>query len=222
MQEDKLLQTTVPSMDILFVVDNSCSMDVEQTALGTNFPAMLQWFLGSGLDYHIGVVSTDMNDPLQAGRLRSVSGARWVDPHTKSPEAVFGSMVQMGTTGYWIEQGRAAAYTAIELLAGTDNAGFVRPDAGMHITVVSDENDSSGDAPFGRDEFIDFLSTFRWSQRLVSFSSIVGPVTGCADIGSARDRVPLGHRRDRRHRVADLLRRLDRRSSTSSGSSPPA
>jgi len=184
-QEDRLLQTTVPSMDVLFVVDNSCSMSEEQASLGTNFPAMLEWFLGSGLDYHIGVVSTDMNDPLQAGRLRTVNGARWVDPSTKKPESVFNSMVQMGTTGFWDEKGRAAAYTAIDLLAdSSSNVGFVRPDAGMHIAVISDENDSSGDAPISRDEFIDYLSNLRWSERLVSFSSIVGPVTGCPDIGS--------------------------------------
>jgi len=135
-----------------------------------------------------------MNDGCQAGRLRHTDGVkcpedpnkggRWVDSNTKNPEAVFNSMVQMGTTGFWNEEGRAAAYTAIDLLADTDNAGFVRSDAGMHIAVVSDENDSSGDAPISRDEFIDYLSHFRWSERLVSFSSIVGPVTGCPGIGS--------------------------------------
>jgi hypothetical protein len=181
---DRILQTTVPQVDALFVVDNSCSMEEEQASLGENFPAMLDWFVGSGLDYHVGVVSTDMRDPLEAGRLRTVGGVRWVQQDTSSPEGIFASMVQMGTSGDASEQGRAAAYTALELLGSTDNLGFARPGAGMHLTFVSDENDASGESPISRGEWIDYLASFRGSSRMVSASSIVGPVTGCPDIGS--------------------------------------
>lgn len=183
-QVDRLLQTTTPAVDVLFVVDNSCSMDEEQSSLGSNFPAMLSWFIGSGLDYHVGVVSTDMNDPLQAGRLRTVDDRRWIDETTEAPEVLFSDMVQMGTAGHYQEKGRAAAYTAIELLSSTDNLGFVRPGAAMHITVVSDENDDSSDSPITRDEWINYLQTFRVGAQMVSFSSIVGPLTGCPYIGS--------------------------------------
>lgn len=183
-QTDRLVQTTIPSVDVLFVVDNSCSMDAEQVLLGSNFPSFLEWFQGSGLDYHIGVVSTDMVDPLMAGRLRDVGGRRWVQDDSPSPESLFADMVQMGTSGHWEEKGRAAAYTAIELLKDSDNQGFVRDDAGMHITVVSDENDDSGASPVSRDEFVEYLLNLRWSRQRVSFSSIVGPTSGCPEIGS--------------------------------------
>lgn len=181
---DRITQTTIPSVDVMFVVDNSCSMSQEQVSLGANFPAMLDWFLGSGLDYHIGVISTDMNDPLHAGRLREVGGLRWLQEDSDAPEALFAQMVEMGTSGNAAEQGRASAWTAIEQLGGTDNLGFVREDAGMHITVVSDENDASTDSPVSRPEFVDYLRDLRWSARMVSFSSIVGPLTGCPYIGS--------------------------------------
>jgi hypothetical protein len=183
-QVDRMVQATIPRVDELFVVDNSCSMAEEQTALGVNFPFMLDWFLASGLDYHVGVVTTDMNDPLQAGRLVVSGGFRWIDETVEGPGELFASMVALGTGGHFDEQGRAAAYTAIELLRDEENAGFVRDDAGMHISVVSDENDASGDLPIGRSEWIDYLRGFRPSERLVSFSSIVGPITGCPDIGS--------------------------------------
>ncbi len=183
-QLDRLLQSTVPEVDALFVVDNSCSMSEEQSSLGVNFPAMLRWFVESGLDYHVGVVSTDMRDPLQAGRLRVVADLRWVQEDTTGPETIFSSMVEMGTSGDASEQGRAAAYTAIELLADDDNLGFVRPEAAMHLTFVSDENDASGDSPISRDEWVSYLLDFRGSRRMVSASSIVGPLTGCPDIGS--------------------------------------
>ncbi|HJX63287.1 MAG TPA: hypothetical protein VJ860_04965 [Polyangia bacterium] len=51
------------ALDVLFVVDNSPSMDPKQTALAQSFPQMLQQLQQSpgGLpDLHIGVVSSDM------------------------------------------------------------------------------------------------------------------------------------------------------------------
>jgi hypothetical protein len=51
------------AVDILFMVDNSPSMDPKQTALATNFPLMIQRLqqLPGGLpDVHIGVISSDM------------------------------------------------------------------------------------------------------------------------------------------------------------------
>ena len=182
-QTDRILQATIPSVDVLFVVDNSCSMEEEQAALGVNFPAFVKWFLASGLDYHVGVVSTDMRDPLHAGRLRVSDKHRWIEQSTPNAEAVFSQMVQMGTTGDALERGRAAAYTALELLADVDNAGFVRQDAGLHLAVVSDEDDASGASPVSREEFVAYLNEARPSPRMVSFSSIVGPLTGCPDIG---------------------------------------
>ena len=69
-QTDKLVQVQVPEVDILWVVDNSCSMFEEQQGISENNPVFMDFFLGSGLDYHIGVVSTDMNDNAQSGKLR--------------------------------------------------------------------------------------------------------------------------------------------------------
>ena len=183
MQTDQITQVTIPSVDFLFVVDNSCSMEEEQKALGLNFPAFVSWFIKSGLDYHVGVTSTDMRDPTHGGRLRVGAKERWIEPATAEPEAAFAQMVQMGTNGDPAERGRAAAFTAIELLAKTENKGFIRSDAGLHLAVVSDEDDLSGNSPVSRQEFVDYLLSVRPSPRMVSFSSIVGPLTGCPDIG---------------------------------------
>lgn len=178
--QDRIVQVTIPQVDVLFVVDNSCSMEEEQEALGANFPAFLEFFVGSGLDYHIGVTSTDMNDPLHSGALREVDGLRWLQEGTDEPEALLDQMVNMGTEGHWVEKGRAAAYTAVELLGESTNQGFVREDAGLHITVVSDEDDESDGSPISRQEFIDWMLGVRDNRQLVSFNSIVGPATGCA------------------------------------------
>ncbi len=58
-----VLQTPVRAVDVLFMIDNSPSMDPKQRALATNFPALMQALqrLPDGLpDLHIGVVSGDM------------------------------------------------------------------------------------------------------------------------------------------------------------------
>lgn len=181
-REDRIVQVVIPVIDALFVVDNSCSMNVEQTALTANFPEFLSWFQGSELDYHIGVISTDMNDPAMAGRLRTAQGVRWVQADTEEPEAVFTEMATMGTTGSGYERGLDATYAALETLTYEDNLGFLRPDSGVHVTVVSDENDWHSE--IARDDFIAWMNGLRWSARMVTFSSIVGPITGCPAVGS--------------------------------------
>jgi hypothetical protein len=69
-QTDVIVQVTTPMVDILWTIDNSCSMSDEQLALTDNFPKFMDYFLGSGLDYHIGVTSTDMDDLTHKGKLQ--------------------------------------------------------------------------------------------------------------------------------------------------------
>ena len=71
-QTDRLVQVLPPEVDVLWIIDNSSSMSDEQAALTTNFPAFMDFFLGSGLLYHIGVVSTDY--ATDQGRLEQAAG----------------------------------------------------------------------------------------------------------------------------------------------------
>ncbi len=181
-REDRIVQVTIPVVDALFVVDNSCSMNVEQELLVANFPSFLPWFQNSELDYHIGVTATDMNDPALAGRLRVAQGVRWVQADTEEPEAVFSEMATLGTTGSGYERGLDATFAALDTLAYEDNLGFLRDGSGVHVTIVSDENDYY--SSISRDDFIAWMNGLRWNARMVTFSSIVGPVTGCPAVGS--------------------------------------
>ena len=176
-QSDKLVQVTQPQVDVLFVIDNSCSMSDEQAQLSINFPLFMAYFLGSGLDYHIGTTSTDMNDPGQSGKLWSSNGYLWIDEETINPEQVFTNISVMGTGGSGIEKGRDAAYSAIEIRKNGYNAGFIREDASINIIAVSDEEDQSGD--IGLNEFINWYINLKHSVETVSFSSIVSPGNGC-------------------------------------------
>jgi len=179
-QQDRIVQVTTPSVDVLWVVDNSCSMYEEQTALTNNFDAFIEYFIDSGLDWHVGVVSTDMDDTSHRGKLRTANGVRYIDENVANPVSTFRSMAQMGTSGSYNEQGRAATYTALETLRNGYNAGFYRDAASLSVVLISDEDDYSGNNPVSRTEFINWLLNLKISPDMVNFSSIVGPPGSCS------------------------------------------
>lgn len=179
-QTDRITQVPVPSVDVLWVVDNSCSMSEEQTALTNSFGKFMKYFLDSGLDYHVGVTSTDMDTPGFKGALREVNGVKWLEPGTADPIKTFKSMARMGIDGSADEKGRAAVYTALELKKDGVNAGFLRDDAYLSVIIISDENDYSGRDPISLEDFIDWLKVEKEDPEQVTFSSIVGPEGGCA------------------------------------------
>jgi hypothetical protein len=170
---DVISQTTQARVDVLFVVDNSGSMADHQRSLAENFPSFVDYFVDSSLDWHIGVVSTDVDHGPDAGRLQEVAGLRWVDQDTPDPHGVFAQMAMIGTTGSSDESGRAAAMQALtDPKLSNANAGFYREDARLSVVFISDQNDSSGLEP-SRNEFIDFLINLKQDPEEVSASAIV-------------------------------------------------
>ncbi|MEQ1571946.1 MAG: hypothetical protein ABMA64_40335 [Myxococcota bacterium] len=162
--------------DLLMVVDNSCSMADEQALLGQNMRGVLQLMLDSGIDFHLGVVSTDMDAPTHSGILRESAGVSWVEPTTPYLEDVFAEMVNMGTTGSGSERGTEAAYTAIEVLGDTENAGFLRDGLPFGVLVVSDEPDFTNPNVLTPQEYVGWLDGLEadhgetWSHSIVTTS----------------------------------------------------
>lgn len=68
-QEDFFQQDRVNTVDLLLVVDNSCSMIEEQRKLATNFDSFLTYFTEADVDWQLGVVTTDIVQPRFSGRL---------------------------------------------------------------------------------------------------------------------------------------------------------
>ncbi|MCK6516304.1 lamin tail domain-containing protein [Myxococcota bacterium] len=66
---DVFQQTRRNTVDVLLVVDNSCSMVEEQNKLASNFQAFIQFFQGVDVDYQIGVITTDNEAAEFSGRL---------------------------------------------------------------------------------------------------------------------------------------------------------
>ena len=59
---DVFQQQRINTVDVLMVVDNSCSMDQEQDKLASNFQAFIDAFEGVEVDWQLSVVTTDMWD----------------------------------------------------------------------------------------------------------------------------------------------------------------
>jgi len=165
-----LYAPVVPPLDVLYVVDDTFSMAAEQALLIQEFPDVLDRLLAAGIDFHVGVVTTDMEDRQRSGILRSVGGARWVDDTTPDPGSVFRSLADVGTTGSSTEQGLDAAYTALEVLADGANDGFLRDEASIHVVVVSDEPDFSDQVD--PDSYVKWFEGFTSDRRSAATHAI--------------------------------------------------
>lgn len=168
---DAILQITQPEVDVLWVVDDSCSMYEEQQRLATNFPIFFEFFEGSGLDYHIGVVSTDMDNAIRKGKLVTKNGYRYIDPETPNAAKTFADMSILGTSGSGTERGKDATYTALEIEKDLYNIGFLRDTSTVHVIVVTDEDDRSNIVT--SDELGAYLNGIRQDPDDVTFSAII-------------------------------------------------
>ncbi|MEQ1507318.1 MAG: vWA domain-containing protein [Myxococcota bacterium] len=163
--------------DLLFVVDDSGSMAEEQTALSNSFEPMIDTVLDLGLDYHVGVVSTDMSDPSKSGKLQPDNGGSlFIDPSDPNPAATFDEMASLGTFGSGIEEGLSAAFAALDTLGATHNLGFRRVTAQLAVIVLSDENDQSSISPT---DFTLWIEGLAFHTGDITFSSIVTPIGNC-------------------------------------------
>ncbi len=205
---DLVVQRTQPMVDVLWVIDNSGSMSQEQEKVAVNFDAFTQFFMNSGLDWHIGAITTDCGtlddgsgqstglDP-DCGKLISVAGYPFVSEEAPRADLLFSQLVRAGAGGSGDEMGLLATWRALVPITPSvqqANRGFLRKNAGLHIIVVSDEPDSSPSSEFSMSEFVDYV---KYQLKpvgpggegpAVTFSSIVGPkARGCVSSDGSGD-----------------------------------
>jgi hypothetical protein len=166
-------------------------MAEEQKLLGDNAQRFLDTASQFNSDFHVAVVTTDMDDVNQSGRFQSRGGAPSVIVDGPTASASLKSTVGgLGTNGSPSEQGLAAMAAALSLPLINDpqaNAGFLRTDAKLAVVIVSDEEDQSPSAP---DFYVDLLNNIKGpsSSALVSLSAIVGDsASGCSSANGQAD-----------------------------------
>jgi len=179
-QRDVIGQTIPPQVDVLWVIDNSCSMSCIVGCHGAvsdrvveNFPLFMQYFEGSGLDYHIGVVTADLRTDSDNGKLEAAAGQRWIDETTKNPDDAFFQMAAQGTGGSDWEEGLGASFKALEVHHNDYNAGFYREDAAFHTIVLSDEDDGTQNTVITRDEYVEWYKGLKGNDHDYTFNAIV-------------------------------------------------
>ena len=170
---DVFYQDPASDVDILLVVDNSCSMGPYQDKLSTNFEQFISYFTDANIGYQIGVVTTDVMN-LDAGVLRG----QVVTPDTPDGAAIFQSLVQVGVDGAGTEMGLESAYLA---LSGSKNPGFLRDEASLSVIFVSDEEDAS---PLPVFEYIRAFEDIKGARSRDIFNASSLVVTEDADCSS--------------------------------------
>ncbi len=206
--EDQFTQLETPEVDIMFVIDNSCSMSDEQASLTSNFSSFIQFADAQGLDYQISVVSTDvqggfpgpMCPPVgtEAQRPMGMSqgacgyfadgngDATQVDPEWRlvtpneqpSPEAAFQAIATQGINGAGIEQGLEAAYRALSSPVITGWNNGFLRQDAYLALIFV--SDEEDQSPQAVDFYVNYFRAIKGfrNTNLFSASAIVGDVPG--------------------------------------------
>ncbi len=179
--EESFEQGTPGPVDILWVVDNSGSMEDEILRVKDEFGVFIGEFVDLGLDFHLGAITTDMDWEGDSGRLQG--DPIYFDNTYADPEGAFGATIEdiYNETGSGSERGLEAVQAALEepLLSG-DNAGFYRDttDDGtpvsIHTIVVTDEDDDSSVSSSSFSSWYTGLKT----DANANFSAICGDPAG--------------------------------------------
>jgi hypothetical protein len=178
-------------VDILFVDDNSASMDAEQMALGNRFSSFTTAL--SGLDWQAGIVTTDCTagSPHNfCGQLYDFAGQApgtyVLNPSLPGYLDSFRNTIQRpetldcllsGTCPSGREEGLKSTIEAINR-RNTDNAGFFRADADLAVVMLTDEDEQSN-APVTATTPAQVINAFNtaWgnTKKFSSYSIIVRP-----------------------------------------------
>jgi hypothetical protein len=198
---DLFRQETRDEVDILWIVDNSESMEAEQERLARRFDTFIEYMdeVETLMDFHLGVITTDMSAE-NPDRARLLGDPPVLTRLTPDYVDKFKERVQVGIEGSGMEQGLEASLVALsEPMVSDANYGFMRSGAMLVLIYVSDENDCSDRGALPSEDYCyldayqddlvavsDYVSDFRSIKsdpELVLSFSIVGPVdtTHCDD-----------------------------------------
>jgi hypothetical protein len=155
-------------MDVLFVIDNSLSMDAEQANLGANFPGFVQAIEafrndeGMPIDYHLGVTTTGVSKHYRATPLpwETIDGEDghlqtgdevdcgmprgWLERGDPDVAGKFACVANVGVDGSADEMPIEAARLALSArVSDGSNGAFMRDDALLAIVMLTDEDDCS-------------------------------------------------------------------------------
>ncbi len=216
--DERFVQPSPGKLDLLWVVDNTASMDDERPTLLRNALWMLGELGRRGADHHVAVTTSGIGVPPpglssvvcpggakggEDGRLFPVDGSREriVTRATPHPEGVLAGNLAVGgchSVEQPLEAARLALTPPLANLAddpstpapNDGNLGFRRSDAPLVVLVATDEDDSS---PYTVDETVRRLRAASNGSPVI-LAAIVAPQGGCPSAVSEAPRCLLAAR----------------------------
>tara|TARA_B100001248_G_C27399748_1_gene469156 strand:- start:1578 stop:2606 length:1029 start_codon:yes stop_codon:yes gene_type:complete len=200
-------------IDILWVVDNSGSMNPYQVNVANNFTSFIQDFQTKGYDFRIAVTTTDAwranfyGIEANKAAFQDASGSAILDPSTPNLEDAFIDNIMVGASGFGDERAFQSFKTALESSLNS-SYDFPRSDAFFAVIIVSDEDDFShntADYAFRNynyglhtiSEYTEFLDNLTNSTDIVknyNVSAIAALNQACVDDPDAHPDTIIGQR----------------------------
>lgn len=168
------VQEEIAYLDVIFVIDNSGSMNIFQQELESQIGVFMNVFVSSGADYHLAVITTD------EAALIEYNGVKWIDNSYLTPTDWLQTIIGgIGIRGSGTEKGIEMAKNALEGDAGPGR-GFLRSSAALIIIYVSDEADHSSG---GWNSYTNFFDGIKPDLSLMKHFAVIGDYpSGCVAI----------------------------------------
>jgi hypothetical protein len=165
--DDTFVVPEDPPVDILFAVDQSGSMDAHSSQLASAFSALINAIQQVTSGWRIGVVTADAGC-FNSGVLTS---------STPNLQSTFASAVTYENGMMYTEKLFQLTQIAMsKTYPGQCNANFLRPNALLHLVLVSDEWEQSGISPAS---YVSTMQSYKSSPSLVKVSGIICSPSGC-------------------------------------------
>jgi hypothetical protein len=112
LHDDEFNQAGNRLIDVLWVIDNSCSMANKQDQVANSFLNFISYFARGNIDYRIGVTTTDIYT--DQGQLLGCPPIITPPPQTPDPVTAFQANVHVGTGGNGDTRGLSAMQEALD------------------------------------------------------------------------------------------------------------
>ena len=171
------LQEEMPILDIIFVIDNSGSMNIFQQQLSAQMTNFMNVFIATGADFHMGFITTDR------GYFQCSGAICWIDNTFLTPvDWAQGVISQISIGGSAYEKGIEMAFNALNNvdynIGAAPGTSFWRDDATLVVIYVSDEPDFSIG---GWQAYTSFFDTLKPNVDMMRHFGVIGDhPSGCS------------------------------------------
>jgi hypothetical protein len=165
--EDQWLQPPAIEVDLIFALDQSCSMMTHRAKVASQTAPMISMLTQANVDYRVIITSTGDGDP------ELFNGDLYATPdNTIDPETTIYNRIN----SYIGDSGEKGIFSVYSVLTSDWRLSALRVGVPLHIIVVSDEPDQT--SPINDATKQDMLNVYEsWRQAKsgeLTFNSIVG------------------------------------------------